>query len=97
MVQAEIQYLRAKLGDDSEGPRFVPVPGSLKRRTHATYSEALALISDIDPQAAEAVSTYVRDLRAECAAARVKLRECEKDVAYLEGQLDALSPEGASA
>jgi len=59
-------------------------------QTKMPFAAAMSWIRDEWPEGAEAVQGYVRGLRGECAAARVKAKANATEIAYLEGRLDAL-------
>lgn len=58
--------------------------------TKMPFAAAMGWLKDEWTEGHAAIQGYVRELRAECAAARVKVKEREKEIAYLEGRLDAL-------
>ncbi|MGF6824002.1 hypothetical protein M2317_002927 [Microbacterium sp. ZKA21] len=89
MMQAYILFLRREAETKAE-PGYLPAPRVARARTRPTYASVLAELEVTQPEAARAVSGYVRTLRAECAEYRVKLKEADRSIAYLEGQVDAL-------
>jgi len=54
------------------------------------FAAAMGWLRDEWPEGAEAIQGYVRELRGECAAARVTAKANATEIAYLEGRLDAL-------
>jgi len=66
-----------------EKPRF-------DKHTRSPFASAMGWLRDEWPEGGDAIQSYVRELRAECAAARVKAKANATEIAYLEGRLDAL-------
>ena len=74
----------------SAEPRVERSPMQARKQGGKSYGSVIEALEQRDPAHAAIVREYVRALRGECAATRVELKEAHKEIAYLEGRLDAL-------